>query len=159
MLRIGTLFIGAFVLASCSPVTYGTGTPTTRQTVEDFAGILAFGDRPEQIVYEERPDLVIPPTNELPAPTDPVPDAPAAPIVVVAADPCQWWQYGWSEFGADTQEALGRLGWTEANWQSPQPETWPASAASNWDGLRNRQRNAAESLGFTQASWDSCGLP
>lgn len=158
LLRFGPLVLGTLVLAGCgTPVTYGTGVPTTLQTVRDFTDALTFGDRSDPIVYEERPDLVIPPNTDLPLPTDPPP--PAAQVAAVAADPCQWWQLSWSAVGPETRQALVRLGWNEASWQSADPSAWPASAAKSWDGLRPGERRGAEALGFTQPTWDTCGLP
>jgi hypothetical protein len=159
LLRIGPVVTCVAALAACSPVTYGTGTSTTLQTVRDFTGILLIGGPPtDPIVYEERPGLVTPPTNELPVPTDPA--TPQAQTAAAApADPCQWWFYDWSSLSDDAKQALGRLGWSEVNWRSPEPATWPATAASTWDGLRSRELRAAEQLGYTQAIWDSCGLP
>lgn len=56
------------VLAACSPVTYGTGTPTGTQTLQDAANILDFTPDGEAIVYQERPGLQTPPTANLPPP-------------------------------------------------------------------------------------------
>ena len=153
-LRIGSILTFAAVLASCTPVTYGTGTSTTLQTVRDFTGIFVIGDPTrDPIDYTEpRPTtLATPPTNELPPP---VAGNAAAP-----ANPCQWWQYDWAQLNDGAQQALGRLGWSEASWQATEPAAWPASAGSTWDGLRAREQRAAESLGYTQVIWDTCGLP
>ena len=51
-------------LASCSPVTYGTGTGTTLQTVQDMTRMFSF-DRQQPIDYQARPGLAAPPTNTL----------------------------------------------------------------------------------------------
>lgn len=158
-LRIGAIFTFATILASCTPVTYGTGTSTTLQTVRDFTGIFVIGDPTrERIDYAApRPTtLATPPTNELPPP---VSEPPANQAAAAPADPCQWWQYGWTQLSEGAQQALARLGWSEASWQSTEPAAWPASASSTWDGLRGREQRAAESLGYTQVIWDTCGLP
>ena len=65
---LGGVLIGATVaLSACSPVTYGTGTRPTVQTVKDATRMLNFR-RPDPILYQPRPDLVIPPTTTLPPP-------------------------------------------------------------------------------------------
>ena len=52
----------ALGLAACSQTTYGTGTPTGVQTLEDLAGIADFGgSSKEPIKYSARPGVVPPP--------------------------------------------------------------------------------------------------
>jgi hypothetical protein len=64
--------VGLF-LAACSQTTYGTGTTPGQQTLEDIAGIAAFGaPKKEPIDYSARPAIVPPPKGTpLPAPGDP----------------------------------------------------------------------------------------
>ncbi len=69
-LRLGVLAVGVAVLAGCSTVTYGTGTPTTAQTLQDVAGIVDFTRDRDVIVYEERPGLQTPPDATLPPPQE-----------------------------------------------------------------------------------------
>jgi hypothetical protein len=157
-LRIGVAIVGVSILTACSPVTYGTGVGTTVQTLQDFAGIVMLSPRPDPIVYEERPaTLATPPTNALQPPR--AGTATAAPTTVAGTiDPCGLWQYDWTRLGDNVKEALGRLGWTEISWRSPETATWPTSSSRQWNDLRLRERQGAETLGFTQASWDSCVL-
>jgi hypothetical protein len=63
----------ALSLAGCMGATYGTGTPTGMQTIEDIAGIAALsGGKKEKIDYSPRPKIVAPPeTAQLPPPEDP----------------------------------------------------------------------------------------
>ena len=66
--RIGAIAGCVLGLASCSTVTYGTGTPTTAQTIQDLTRILNFrGNDP--INYQARPDLQTPAANTLLPPT------------------------------------------------------------------------------------------
>jgi hypothetical protein len=66
--------IGAlgFVLGACSQTTYGTGTTPGQQTLEDLAGIAAFGaPKKDPIDYKARPAIVPPPKGApLPPPED-----------------------------------------------------------------------------------------
>jgi hypothetical protein len=157
-LRIGVAIVGVSILAGCSQVTYGTGVGTTVQTLQDFAGIVMLSPRQDPIVYEERPStLAMPPNNTLPPPVAPI-NTNAATTAAPTIDPCGLWAYDWSRLGDNVKEALGRLGWTEINWRSPETATWPASSSRQWNDLRLRERQGAETLGFTQASWDSCVL-
>lgn len=49
-------------LAGCTGATYGTGTPTGMQTLQDLAGIADLGgQKPDPIKYSSRPALVAPP--------------------------------------------------------------------------------------------------
>jgi hypothetical protein len=60
------------LVAGCSGVTYGTGTSTELQTIQDITGMLALGapDKPE-IDTKPRGGIVAPPTTaSLPAPVD-----------------------------------------------------------------------------------------
>ena len=158
-LRIGAILTAVSIISACSQVTYGTGVNTTLQTVRDFTGILVpVGMGREQIVYEERPNLVTPPTNAVPPPGGTAAATVTAPTTVTPA-PCQLWDYEWIQLSDGVRTALTRLGWSDGSWRSPQPEAWPPSAGTSWDGLRFRERQAAETLGFTQASWETCGLP
>lgn len=75
----------AAALASCSPVTYGTGTSTTAQTVQDATRMLTIFSRPEGITYEARPEIVTPDTNVLPPPVEGVEEPAAPPPVQTAA--------------------------------------------------------------------------
>ncbi len=81
MLKAVAVAAGVFALASCSPVTYGTGVSTTAQTVQDMTRILAPNSN-EPIAYVDRPGLQTPQTNTLPPPTEggPAP-APAQQLV------------------------------------------------------------------------------
>ena len=148
------------VQGDCSAFGYGViATPTFAFTLVRDETVPAPKPQPPPEPTPE-PPLVTPPTNELPVPTDPAAAAPANQTAAAApADPCQWWFYDWSSLSDGARQALGRLGWTEVNWRSPEPATWPATAGSTWDGLRSREQRAAEQLGYTQAIWDSCGLP
>ena len=69
------LVAAAVSLSACigSP-TYGTGTPTDVQLLEDVTGVLTISPRnKEQIEYKPRPELVKPPsTNVLPPPQESV---------------------------------------------------------------------------------------
>lgn len=67
------------VLAGCSTVTYGTGVPTTAQTVRDVAGMLDVTPDVEIINYEQRPGLETPSSTTLPPPQEPVETAPTQP--------------------------------------------------------------------------------
>ena len=57
-------------LAGCTGATYGTGTPTGMQTLQDLAGIADLGgQKPDPIKYSARPALVAPPPGTpLPSP-------------------------------------------------------------------------------------------
>ena len=69
------------VATACAQVTYGTGTGTTRQTVNDMMGIFRLNSAGECVFYLERPPLVMPPpgaTQTLPPP-GPVQDPAACP--------------------------------------------------------------------------------
>lgn len=73
LIGAGIVLGAAAALSGCaSAVTYGTGTSTTMQTVSDLTGILTLSGRKneDEIAYEQRPGLVQPPTNNLPAPED-----------------------------------------------------------------------------------------
>lgn len=63
------------LLASCSSLTYGTGTNTSLQTFRDLTSIANFAGGPnrlnQDIAYVPRAGLVIPPTTDLPPPGDP----------------------------------------------------------------------------------------
>jgi hypothetical protein len=63
----------ALSLAGCMGATYGTGTPTGMQTLEDIAGIASLGGaKKEKIDYSPRPKIIAPPeTAQLPPPEDP----------------------------------------------------------------------------------------
>lgn len=84
-LTLSVLAVCGVVLASCSTVTYGTGTPTTAQTIRDVVGILDITPDREIIVYEERPDLQTPPTATLPPPQPADETAPAPRPVLTPA--------------------------------------------------------------------------
>jgi hypothetical protein len=70
----GLALIGsAGLLAGCmgSGVTYGTGTPTEIQTIEDLSGLVSLGAKQgDPIEYASRGPLVVPPDNSLPPPSD-----------------------------------------------------------------------------------------
>lgn len=70
MLPAGLMLAAATILAGCMGPTYGTGTPTGQQTLEDVTGILALGgEREEPIAYQPRGELVRPASLEvLPTP-------------------------------------------------------------------------------------------
>lgn len=63
------LLTASAALASCSTVTYGTGTGTTAQTVMDITRMFSLVNRREAIQYEPRPGLQTPDTIALPPPT------------------------------------------------------------------------------------------
>lgn len=86
VIQAGFMAGAVAALASCSPVTYGTGTSTTAQTVQDVTRMLAIFSRPEGIAYEARPGIVTPDTNALPPPVEgaetPEPPPPAQTAAV-----------------------------------------------------------------------------
>ena len=74
------------LLAGCSGVTYGTGTRTEMQTVNDITGLLTFGgnEKPE-IDNSPRGGIVVPPATAkagLPPPVD--------PTTTASIDPADW---------------------------------------------------------------------
>lgn len=70
LLPAGVVLAAATVLAGCMGPTYGTGTPSGQQTLEDVSGILSLGgERKEPIAYQPRGELVRPGSTEvLPSP-------------------------------------------------------------------------------------------
>ncbi|MHA1560207.1 MAG: hypothetical protein ACTSWI_06000, partial [Alphaproteobacteria bacterium] len=70
VIQAGFIAGSVAALASCSTVTYGTGTGTTAQTVMDVTRMLNIFSRPDGIVYEARTGLVAPDTNALPPPAE-----------------------------------------------------------------------------------------
>ena len=70
MLSAGVVLAAATVLSGCMGPTYGTGTPSGQQTLEDVSGILSLGgERREPIAYQPRGELVRPGSTEvLPSP-------------------------------------------------------------------------------------------
>jgi len=84
IIQAGFIVGSAAALASCSTVTYGTGTSTTAQTVQDVTRMLTIFSRPEGINYEARSGIVTPDTNVLPPPVEGV-EAPATPPPVQTA--------------------------------------------------------------------------
>ncbi|MHB2266169.1 hypothetical protein [Aliihoeflea sp. PC F10.4] len=72
MLPIGAILVTATVLSGCMGPTYGTGTSSGQQTLEDVTGLLAIGgtrEREEPIAYQPRGELVQPGSREvLPTP-------------------------------------------------------------------------------------------
>jgi hypothetical protein len=71
----GLALVGASgLLAGCmgTGVTYGTGTPTEIQTIQDLSGIVSLGtsNHREAIDYAPRAPLVVPPDSNLPPPSD-----------------------------------------------------------------------------------------
>lgn len=70
MLPAGAMLVAATVLSGCMGATYGTGTPSGQQTLEDVTGILSLGgERREPIAYQPRGELVRPGSMEvLPTP-------------------------------------------------------------------------------------------
>lgn len=71
-LRLALVAGAAALLGGCAnSVTYGTGKPTGMQTVSDLTGIFSLGgNKGPDIDYEQRPNLVAPPTNNLPPPSE-----------------------------------------------------------------------------------------
>ena len=70
-LSAAVLLAACAAAAGCSQVTYGTGTGTTRQTVNDMFGIFRLNNDGECVLYLERPPLAMPPpgaTQTLPPP-------------------------------------------------------------------------------------------
>lgn len=61
------LLAAAVALSGCMGPTYGTGTPSGQQTLEDVTGILSIGgrDRQEPIAYQPRGELVRPGSTEV----------------------------------------------------------------------------------------------
>ncbi len=63
--------VSGLTLTGCAGggITYGTGTPTSLQTITDVSGMISLrgNDRPD-IDYRPRPGLVTPPSNNLPPP-------------------------------------------------------------------------------------------
>ncbi|MET0169926.1 MAG: hypothetical protein ABW191_06070, partial [Aliihoeflea sp.] len=70
LLPAGVALAAATVLSGCMGPTYGTGTPSGQQTLEDVSGILSLGgERREPIAYQPRGELVRPGSTEvLPSP-------------------------------------------------------------------------------------------
>lgn len=62
----------AVALAGCTPVTYGTGRSPTLDTAEDLANIFSIRERERpEVEYAPRPNLVRPPSSNLPPPAEP----------------------------------------------------------------------------------------
>lgn len=60
------LLAAAAALSGCMGPTYGTGTPSGQQTLEDVSGILSLGgERREPIAYQPRGELVRPGSTEV----------------------------------------------------------------------------------------------
>ena len=76
------------ILAGCSTVTYGTGTPTGTQTLRDITGVLDFSRGNDGVNYEDRDGIETPPTADLPPPQEAEPTSSTPPVVVANPNEC-----------------------------------------------------------------------
>lgn len=87
-LRISFVTGCVVALASCSTVTYGTGTPTATQTLRDIAGVVDIIPDPTVINYEQRNGIEMPASASLPPPQPAADPAPQQPRAAPSANRC-----------------------------------------------------------------------
>ncbi len=77
--RAAAFALGTMALAGCAGMTYGTGVPSTEQTMRDIIGIVDLTPEDKApIAYRPRAGIVAPPTTAtLPQPVDPATTAAA----------------------------------------------------------------------------------
>ena len=61
-----------------------------------------------------------------------------------------WDNMDWTDLSPSQQSEWGTLGWDRQSWDANTP---PASASKSWEELSDAERNAAQALGFTEATW------
>lgn len=158
LLQASVVAAGVFVLASCSPVTYGTGVTTTEQTVQDMTRMLSIFNSNQAIAYEERPGLTTPQTNALPPPVEGGPAPAPAPRTVPATAP--------TNCNIGPQETAPPPGYCNPDPDAPAGGINTAAGvrvlanpcqwwALTWNGMGPDERAEWEKLGWDASNWAS----
>ncbi len=79
------------------------------------------------------------------------PGGPVAQSIPITVTP-DWDNMDWTDLSLDQQSQWGTLGWDRQSWDANTP---PPSDSKSWEALSDAERNAAQALGFTEATWNA----